>query len=349
MREHSEVLGTEGRGILSRMTGAIEFAEKMLATKPAFLRAIPAVGDRLEKMKGHNRNYIAHEYFNEHFYPMHFSTMAQWLDPAKLQYACSANYLDHIDALNLTAEQQAFLSEIPDPIFSQSVRDFMVNQQFRKDYWVKGARKLSALEQAEALRSQRMMLVSYRPDISLKVVGALGEVSLKESVYGPLLDLMADYKSRSLGEIEAGLQPTGLKFSQILQSVMILAGAGYLAGVQSQSEVAASAKSSAAINSYLQNKARGSGEVSYLASPVTGGGISVTRFHQLFLLARMRGAKKPEDWAQAAWATLSSQGQRVVKDGVTLQSPEDNLAELTEQARLFADKKLPLLKALNIL
>lgn len=33
-------------------------------------------------------------------------------------------------------------------MFRQTVRDFCVNQQFRRDYWVKGARKLSALEHA---------------------------------------------------------------------------------------------------------------------------------------------------------------------------------------------------------
>jgi hypothetical protein len=65
---------------------------------------------------------------------MHFATMRAWLEPAKVQYACSAHYLDFIDATNLTPEQQSFLQDIPDPMFRESVRDFMVNQQFRRDY-----------------------------------------------------------------------------------------------------------------------------------------------------------------------------------------------------------------------
>jgi hypothetical protein len=55
------------------------------------------------------------------------------LESARLHYACSAHYMDHIDGINLTAEQQAFLKEIQDPLFRESVRDFMVNQQFRRD------------------------------------------------------------------------------------------------------------------------------------------------------------------------------------------------------------------------
>ena len=72
---------------------------------------------------------------------------------------------------------------------------------------------------------------------------------------------------------------------------------------------------SAAINAHLQDKARGSGEISYLASPVTGGGVTVGRFPQLFLLAMAQGKKQPADWAAFAWNILASQGQRIIKDG----------------------------------
>jgi len=37
-----------------------------------------------------------------------------------------------------------------------------------------------------------------------------------------------------------------------------------------------------------------------------------------------------------------------VKEGNTLESAEDNLAELTAQASTFAEKQLPLLKALQV-
>ena len=80
-----------------------------MATNPLFLRANPLVGERLTKLKEQNRHYLAHEYFNRDWHPMHFATLAQWFAPAKVQYACSANFLDGIDAVNLTAEQQAFL------------------------------------------------------------------------------------------------------------------------------------------------------------------------------------------------------------------------------------------------
>lgn len=65
-------------------------AEKLLATNPLFSRANPLVSERLKKMKEHNTHYLAHEYFNKDWHPMHFATMADWLESAKLQFACSA-------------------------------------------------------------------------------------------------------------------------------------------------------------------------------------------------------------------------------------------------------------------
>lgn len=348
MTEHAEIIGAEGHGIVNRINSALEFTEKLLATNPTYARANPQIADRIEKIKEQNRHYLAHEYFNRDWHPMHFATMADWLSPAKVSYACSAHYLDHIDAVNLTAEQQAFLKEIPDAMFRESVRDFMVNQQFRRDYWVKGARRLTSLEQAEALRAQRVILVTHRPDVSLKVNGALGEATMSEAVYNPILDLMADHKPKTLGQIEQAVKDKGVVFAQVTQAALVLTCAGHLAAVQDDAVIGKAKKHTEKLNAHLINKARGSSDISYLASPVTGGGVTIGRFQQLFLLAIRQGKKLPAEWALFVWDILSAQGQRIVKEGKTLETTEDNLAELADQAQTFADKQLPVLKALGI-
>lgn len=348
MREHAEVLGAEGRGILSRMNGAIDFAERLVAINPAFVRANPQVPERLKKMKEHNRHYVAHEYFNEHFYPMHFSSFSALLEPAKLQYACSAHPLDHIDALNLSAEQQQLLRDIPDPMFRESVRDFITNQQFRRDFWVKGARRLSGLDQAEALRRERVVLTADREDVSLKVTGSLGEANMSEAVYGPVLDALSDHKPKSLGQIEQALKGKEINFPQILQAAMVLSGAGHLSAAQDDGVIGKARKQTDRLNAHLCQKARGSGDISFLASPVTGGGIAVSRFQQIFIAAIAQGRKQPQEWAQMAWDLLAAQGQRIIKDGKTVDSPDDNLAELQSQAKAFAEKRLAVLKALQV-
>ncbi len=348
LTEHAEVLGSDGAGIVSRIDSALAFADQLLAANPAYARANPQIAERIKKIKEQDRHYVAHEYFNRDWQPMAFAKMAQWLAPAKLQWACSANYLDAIDAVNLTAEQQSLLASIPDPMFRQTTRDFCVNQQFRKDYWVKGARSLTALEQTEALRAQRVILVQPRADVSLKVTGSLGEATLQDAVYGPILDQLADHKPKSLAQLEQVLQPIGLNFVQLIQAVMVLSGAGVLLAAQDEATASKAKKRTERLNTHLMTKARSSNELSYLASPVTGGGITVPRFHQLFLLAKQQGHKQPQEWASFVWNLLAMQGQRLLKEGKTLETAEANLAELTEQATEFADKRLPILKALQI-
>ena len=45
------------------------------------------------------------------------------------------------------------------------------------------------------------------------------------------------------------------------------------------------------------------------------------------------------------WGILQAQGQKLVKEGKTLEADEQNLAELTEKAQGFAEKQVPVLKA----
>lgn len=347
LTQYAELMGTEGDGILNRIEGAIDFVEKLLDADPLYAKANPTVLDRVKKLKEQNRQYLAHEYFNRDWHPMYFADMAEWLKSAKLQFACSANYLDHVDALNLTAAQQALVKEIPDVTLRQTARDYCVNQQFRRDYWVKGARKMSAIEQTEAVRAIQVMLIQPRADVSLKVTGSLGEATMQNGVYEPILDFLSGHGCSSLSEIEQAVSGKAT-LAQILQAVIVLVGNGSLAVVQDRIGFEKTKVQCEKLNSHLIDKSRGMGEIGFLASPMIGGGVPVGRFQQLFLLAIRQGKQNPSDWAFVAWEYLSKQGQRIVKEGKRLESAEENLAELSTQAIEFAEKRLPILRALGV-
>lgn len=348
MVEHAASMGVPGESIIKRIDGAISFTEKLFSINPLYTRANLHVTEGLEKLKMHDRHYLAHEYFNKDWLPMPFSKISEWLSQAKLQYVCSTNPTDQLDAVNLSKEQQSFLAEITDPVFRQTVRDFMINNRFRKDYWVKGARKLSPLEKIEVLSNQRVILIKDKTDIPLKINAVVGEVALNEDVYIPLIEGLMDYQPKSLPQLEQLLKAKGVTFPQILEATMMLCGTGAIAVVQDEGIVAKYKKSVDKLNQALMIKSRSSGELSFLASPVLGGGVAVGRFEQLFILAMKEGKKTPQEWAQFAWNILAIQGQRILKDGVVLDSPEENLTKLVEQANIFADKQLPILKALQI-
>ena len=346
MSQHAEVMGAPGDGTLARVNDAMAFTEKLLATNPVYAKANPAVQARFDKMKGQNRHYLAHEYFNRDWQPMPFSSMLEALAPAKLSYACPAAYIGHIDMVNLTVEQRSFLREVPDPMFRETLRDFMINQQFRKDFWIKGGRTLSPLDKTEALHQLRVMLVTPRSSVPSKVSSVLGEVTLKPDMYDPILDLLADHAVRSVGQIAQALK--NIKFDQIIEALLMLGEINAIALAQDQAVIEAARAPCARLNLRLMRMARSSAENQTLASPVTGGGVGLNRFEQLFLLGRGEGAATPQALAAFVWQLLLLQGQRVSKDGAGLASAEENLAELQSQAEEFTTQRLPVLIALGL-
>jgi SAM-dependent methyltransferase len=238
MAQHSQVMSAPGASIVNKVDGALAFAQKLWDTNPAYAKANPQLKDRLKQIQGQNRQYIAHEYFNRDWLPMSFAEMSDWLSPAKIDFACSATYGDHVPQMHMTAEQTELLKELPSAAFRESVRDFMVNQQFRRDYWIKGARQISTLEYAEQLRAQRVVLIVPRDDVTLTIKGALGESTLGEAIYAPILDLLADHQPRTIGQIEQAVREKGITLGQVHQACLLLAEKGSLSGAQDEATAA---------------------------------------------------------------------------------------------------------------
>jgi hypothetical protein len=167
-------------------------------------------------------------------------------------------------------------------------------------------------------------------------------------VYEPILDVLSNHKPISIGELGAAVAGQGIKGAQVLEAVMLLTAAGSLLAAQDDAAIKAAAPGAARLNAYLMDHARGSSDIAFLASPVTGGGMVVPRFPQMFLRALAEGKKSPGEWATSAWALLQAQGQKLILEGKTLDADADNLAELTRQANDFEARHLPMLRALKI-
>lgn len=331
-----------------RVEMALKFTESLLAAKPGYLNAAPQLPARLKSIMEQNRNYLAHEYFNHEWNCMYFTDVVDALDPAKLDYACTAVPLDTVDAVNLTGEAQTFLQGIDHPIMREQTRDYFVNQQFRKDLYLRGAVRLSPIEQRERLLETRFVLTQPADTVPLKVAGAAGEATLQEAVYKPVIEALAakNHAPKSLRQISA-LVPD-IPYASLQQAIAVLVGMGNTAPCQLEAAEKQVRNRCQALNRHLCGRAQFDNQIETLASPVTGGGITVNRFQQLFLAALKQGKKQPAEWAGAVWQVLASQGQRLVKEGKTLEMAEENLAELTAQANEFAEKRLPILTALQI-
>lgn len=348
MMEHAETMSAPGAGIGNRIDSAIGYVDALIDASPGYAALNPAAASRIKTLKDQSKNYLAHEYFNRDWHPMLFAEFARWLEPAKVSFACSALYVDHFDLFNLLPQQVEILSRIPDQTFQQSARDFVINRQFRKDYWIKGPRRLEAAEQRAALRAQNVILVTDPGSVALKASGALVERNLPVEVYGLVLELLADRQIHSLGQLELDLQGQEISFGQLLEVVMVLAGKGDVASVQDSLVTEKALDGAARLNRHLIEGSMNSSRIHNLASPVTGGGLSVQPFHLQMLLARSQGLGRPEQWAEFIRQHLEANGVGLTRPGGGFMSAEECLATLTEEAQSFATKHLPALQALKV-
>lgn len=335
--------------IPGRIDAALDFADRLLAGGALYGKANPNVAEHLRKLRGQDHHYLAHEYFNRDWQPMPFARMRASMEGAKLQYACPAHLLDHVAPFNLTAAQQQLLAEIPDAGFRETARDFIVNRHFRRDYWIRGARRLSPLEQLERMRAERLVLSTPAASVRLTARGVLGDATLHEQIYRPVLDALADHQVHTLGDVVQHAERQGVAPARVIEAVTILAGTGVLHPARDEEAIEAAGPGSARLNMRLCQLARYRVDMNWLASPVTGGGIRVGRMEQLFLLARSLGHAGCDAWARYAAQVLQAQGQRIVQDGQPIESDERQAAVLQAQAREFETLRLPVLQALGAL
>jgi hypothetical protein len=128
----------------------------------------------------------------------------------------------------------------------------------------------------------------------------------------------------------------------------MLIGLGHVSIAQAPARSAQVKAQCDRLNSWIVAQALEGGDIVHLASPVTGGGINVSRFEQLFLHAQAHQRLDPEEQARYVWDILASRGQRLVKEGKSLEGDTEHLLELEKQALAFKQGRQALLTRLGV-
>lgn len=328
---------------------AIRSVESIANARSLYFRENPAARHHLKEMATQGRNYLAHEYMNADWHIENFADMAQSLESAKLTYVGSARLLDGIDVFQLEDESIQLVSRIDHPIMRETVRDHMMNRRFRTDIFIKGARFLSISEHSAAWHAQPFVLSTPVPDIPKKISCGRGEVELPADKYNRIIESMSDqgFRPKTIDEIFDHRRMQSLTRQDVISMLTVLVGAGFVspaqiptAGVQEQCR---------ALNAYILRRARLNATLRTMASPVTGGGISVSHMTQLFIIASTAADNTAEAMADHVWQLLDASGERVVRHRKRLESKADNLKELRAAADKFLTYERPLFDTLQIM
>lgn len=338
----------EMSGSTQVIEAALQFAKEIADVGSMFFKQNPIAGHHFSDLARQDRNYIAHEYLNADWHVDHFSDVAESLAEAKLTFVGSARFLDDFDALQLSPEGQAHIAKFINPLIRETVRDHLVNRRFRSDIFVKGPRKLSNLEQREAWHSQAFVLSVPADEIPKKITSARGDIELPAALYDPLIEVFAtDLKHiKRVGDLARHPKLSGIEFPQLIESLVVLTGAGFLQPAEEPTDRALD--QCHALNRYIVQRARVNTDLRHLVSPVTGCAIGVPHMIQLFIQALDKGAEGAEELATHVWEFLEEVGERLMKQGQKIESDSENMAELRILAERFLKTGLPTLQSLRI-
>lgn len=344
LSEYGKELGSRGLPREVVIRDAIRFGEEVLANSPQLVEMVPRIRERFKKLESDDSSYLAHEYLNQSWQPMYFAEVENWLSAAKLSFACFAHGVENFAVCQFDEAQTAFLNQIPSASFAQTVGDFLTNRQFRRDYWVKGKRLLNPLEIEREWHKLRVMLIIRREDYS-PAIGNLRTTDILPELAEPVLDALADGKMHSVAGLQQSLAGT-LDKERLFLVLALLFTKGDVTLCADDKQIAARRDYCRRFNAHVIEQASHDINLGYLASPVSGGGVALNLVEKLFLLAQ-RERVAAQGWADFVWQKLQAQGRKMLKEGVPLESEEDNLAEIRAQQADFENKRLPVLRRLQ--
>jgi SAM-dependent methyltransferase len=343
IRRLMQLHNSGGGSTAARLQPALDFVQAMHAVDAGYFKRNPGAKAWLDKMLKSPPAYLAHEYFNENWTLFYHADVVREVDEAKLNYAATATVIDTLDAFNVTAAQNAQLAKIADPAARETARDYATCQQFRRDLFVKGATPLSRHETEAQIGRTRFALTRPHAEVELNIMGALGAKSLSRDIAGPIVDALAD-GPKSADELMQEPRIAANGRARLVPTLVALIGTSQvMAALPADGEEERRVRTDA-FNAAVLKRARVSAELTYLASPL-GGGFGLERMVLLFALAHVEQHKDP---AVFVWDLLKPQGQRMTKDGVVLETDQDNIAELRARYEQFRVRLLPMLQGLKI-
>lgn len=332
--------------LLARVDQSIDFAGRVAAAGARYFSVNPQMEERLTHIRNSDRQYLAHEFFNQHWLPMAFSEVAGAMSNAKLGYGASASLIENLETIYLPKDAQTLLGSISNPILRETTRDYVINQQFRRDIYVKGGRPLSPSELRFAQKTFPFAVLASSDIAPKTVMTPLGEASLRREIYEPLMKVLvaADCSRVSLQQIEADPALSNFSAEQLWEALLVLVAAGSIAPCPMKPPGIEELENARAFNRMLVARAVHADESGALATPVIGAGLPVSRFDMLFLHAHICGMDSASAFINDL---LVADGRRLLVDGKPLSDDAAQLALLDDMQLRFRAEMLPKLERLG--
>lgn len=329
--------------IFQRFSTAAEQARAMAEKNAIYFTANPNLRNRLDGLKAMSPHYLVHEYLNQEWRPLYHRDVAGSMSAARLTYVGSATIQEQLPDLSLPQAAREMLNAMPPGPRRETLKDYWLNTQFRRDIFSRGAIPLTQAEQSRIALATRYCLRVPAARCQLKVKLPLGEVELREAIYRPILERLGRGPA-TLQDIvnDAGGQ---VKPAELVAAIGVLIAVNYVFAAVSAEQEQAARIGSATLNRVLLRRVTEGRGVSVLAAAAVGSGVTPDGGDLLMLGMAQAGHADP---AQASFQALKSGGRKVIKDGRELDNDQEGLAELQRLYSVMVEERLPLLRAQGV-
>lgn len=297
---------------------------------PALAAAAPGLKSRLEAMEGQEVAYLLQEYNNDHWQPMFVSDMIDLLAGEKLDYLGSATLAEAFPAPVPAALRPVIDAEKSVRVREQ-LRDYALNQGFRRDLYVKGHLPLFGTAQERAIHDQRFVAnpLTARPaagePYKLKAGGV--ELNGQPAFYNRLLDRMAQGADGcTIGELIESVSDQPHK-NAVVETVSMLVHGGW-----ALPRTAADPRGRLETVRALAVAVSDGAPYRFVPLPRTGGAVALSDIDWL-ILASALSDRPAGQLGDALLSSLKSLNRVLKKNGEDVTSPD----ELRELARVTVD------------
>lgn len=298
---------------------------------------------RFDSLIRDNLNYLVHEYLHQDWQPMYHADVAKDLQSTKLDYAGSADLFMAFPHLYLSEDKLNLLKNISNPVFAETVKDYCLNIGFRKDVFIRGARRMNKVRQIAWLERVGLALLVPRFQAHTNVEFMKG----KEDQYAALLDVLEESPRLLKDLIKLPV------FSHLSLLKMAEMAAVLISGKQVANYFEGSASSTATkkMNDALAKHAVLEDSYQAFSSPVLGNGISAGLMQRLVYLALYEGATESgvQTITDRVWQRIKAQESLPEKTDELSQSDEGRMAEVAETVKGILKYRLPIWRQLKII
>jgi len=328
-----------------QVEGAMALATRLKDAGALYFKANPGIPPRMEKLPTQNKHYLAHEYLNESWSAPYHADVAREMAAAKLSFIASATLTENFDGVVLSEAMRNALADIDDPALAQTLRDYCLNQQFRRDIFVRGQPTVSPAEPRQRLMSTRFALSVPRGNLKLEFQLPAGKATGQPAVYEPIADALAG-DGASIAELMALPAVKGQQTASVVQAIAFLVSSGQAHPVVADTDTRPARR----LNAAIARRAMHGAEYVHVAAPRLGSALGANLLQMAALQeAVASGSAHPsaEAMAPKIWATMKRAGRSILKEGKPVPDDAAGIEEVGNQIRAFVTDMLPVLRRLG--